>query len=132
MYENRLGTDWTSLDHEEVLERAFALGVDAALGSVDREEYERLEAEAAGYDAYDRSLVELAYREGRTKALDRRRAGDSTASVWRELVEDEFDLADVTPSDPPGPTTQGPPKLIGRSSAMDRPTHTDLPSFLRK
>jgi hypothetical protein len=130
MYGARYGTDWTSLAHDEVVERAFALGVAAALGEVDTEEYDRLEAEFDGYDAYDRSLVELAYREGKSEALDLRRGGDATASVWEELVEDGIDTVVRAPPDPPGPTTNGPPSVVDRVRSLDRPSFTDLPEFL--
>lgn len=131
MYAERYGTDWTSLPHDEVVERAFALGVAAALGDADPEEYDRLVAEFDGYDAYDRSLVDLAYREGRSEALDLRRAGDSTASVWEALVEDGVTTEEHSQRGPPGPTTTGPPGLVDRIDALDRPTLTDLPRFLR-
>lgn len=132
MYAERYGTDWTSLPHDEVVERAFALGVAATLGEVDQQEYERLLAEFDGYDAYDRSLVELAFREGRSEALDLRRAGDSSVSVWAELVEEGFaGLSGAGPTTP-GPSTNGPPGLVKRISALDRPTVTDLPAFLRR
>lgn len=124
MYAERYGTDWETLDHDEVVERAFALGVDAAFGSPNEEEYDRLVAEL---DAYDRSLVELAYREGRSEALDLRREGDGEAAVWSELVEEE--LTDV--GDQPGPGNAGVPGLVDRLEALDRPTVTDLPEFLR-
>lgn len=132
MYQEHYGVDWHSLPHDEVVERAFALGVAAALGEVDAAEYDRLVAESETYDAYDRSLVELAYREGRSEALNRRRGGDSTRTVWEELVEEEFGDAEGSASEAPGPTTAGPPGLVDRLAALDRPTVTDLPAFLRK
>lgn len=86
MYDARLGTDWDSLDREEIIARAFALGVAAACGEPDRAEFERLLGELDS--AYDRSIVELAYEEGRTKASALRRGSESDDEVWEALVGD--------------------------------------------
>lgn len=132
MYAERFGTDWTSLDHDEVVERAYALGVEAALGTVDREEYDRLVAESEDFDAYDQSLVELAYREGRSEALACKREADSSTAVWEELIDEELTTATEPEPPTPGPVTDGPPGLVARLEALDRPTLTELPPFLSR
>ncbi|MGB9964970.1 hypothetical protein [Halobacterium sp. CBA1126] len=66
MYDESFSRDWDGeeLDREEAVWRAYALGVAAALGDRNPEEYRQLVA-AAG-----RSLVEMAYDEGKTSAAD--------------------------------------------------------------
>lgn len=62
-YERHFSTDWDSLSRDEAMVRAYALGVAAALGEEHPEEYERLLAEDK------RALIEMAFNEGRRKAL---------------------------------------------------------------
>ena len=66
MYEDSFSTNWDGdeLDREEAIWRAYALGVAAALGEQHPEEYRQLVA------ATGRSLVEMAYDEGKTSAAD--------------------------------------------------------------
>lgn len=95
MYEDSFSTDWDGddLDREEAVWRAYALGVAAALGDRHPGEYRELVA-AAG-----RSLVEMAYDEGKTSAADldsRLASGDADVddhefpsrerAVWSKLV----------------------------------------------
>ncbi|MFC3477185.1 hypothetical protein [Halobacterium litoreum] len=95
MYEESFSTDWDGeeLDREEAIWRAYALGVSAALGETNPEEYRELVA------ATGRSLVEMAYDEGKSSAadLDSRiasGAADEDASdfpsrekaVWSKLI----------------------------------------------
>lgn len=62
-YERHFSKDWTRLDRDEAMVRAYALGVDAALGTEHPEEYQRL------LRADKRALIEMAFNEGRRKAL---------------------------------------------------------------
>lgn len=62
-YERHFSTDWDSLSRDEAMVRAYALGVAEALGDEYPEEYERLLAEDK------RALIEMAFNEGRRKAL---------------------------------------------------------------
>lgn len=66
MYDESFSRDWDGeeLDREEAVWRAYALGVSAALGERNPQEYRQLVA-AAG-----RSLVEMAYDEGKSSAAD--------------------------------------------------------------
>ncbi|GAA0269955.1 hypothetical protein [Halobacterium noricense] len=66
MYDESFSRDWDGeeLDREEAVWRAYALGVAAALGDRNPQEYRQLVA-AAG-----RSLVEMAYDEGKSSAAD--------------------------------------------------------------
>ena len=88
---------WDSLSREDAMLRAYALGVDAALGNDHPEEVDRLKGEAS------RPLVELAYDEGKSAAEEKRRgsgpieieddfeAGDRDWSLWEDLVESRRD-----------------------------------------
>lgn len=66
MYEDSFSTNWDGddLDREEAIWRAYALGVAAALGEQNPEEYRQLVA------ATGRSLVQMAYDEGKSSAAD--------------------------------------------------------------
>ena len=87
MDEETYGTDWERLGRDEVLRRAYALGVAAGLGDAPDGELERLQGQVAG--SYGRSLVELAYDEGRTRGREPRpEAGDE--EVWSELVDGDL------------------------------------------
>ncbi|WP_336036501.1 hypothetical protein [Halobacterium yunchengense] len=95
MYDDAFDRDWDGddLDREEAVWRAYALGVAAALGDRNPEEYRELVA-AAG-----RSLVEMAYDEGKSSAADldsRLASGEADVdpsefpsrerAVWSKLV----------------------------------------------
>ncbi|ESP89571.1 hypothetical protein [Candidatus Halobonum tyrrellensis] len=118
MYEERLGTDWTDISDDEAIDRAFALGVAAAFGHEDRVEFDRLRT--ALDTAYDRSIIDLAYEEGRGKAEGLRRDADSETDIWEHLVG----VSDGRPTDRGGdPDTgseDGPGPAGGRPSLLDR------------
>ncbi|MFC7135905.1 hypothetical protein ACFQRB_03585 [Halobaculum litoreum] len=86
MYEDRLGTDWTDISDEEAIRRAYALGVAAAFGYENREEFDRLRA--ALDTSYDRSIIDLAYQEGTQEArvVHAESDTDDGAAVWAQLV----------------------------------------------
>ena len=134
MYEETFGTDWERLEHEEILRRAFALGVAEGLGSAPDGELERLQSELSG--RYGQSLVELAYDEGRTKGRKPRPDSDDE-EVWDELVVDEEE-----PVEPPEhPTRATPPRATDLPENIATPAllemdrddlaKLDLPEFLR-
>jgi len=133
MYESEFDTDWTELDKEGALERAFALGVARSLGEPNHEEYERVREAAA--TTYERSLIELSYEEGRRKASGR--TAEESSAVWKDLV---VETADLDVSEGGGPT--GPSSRTGRPDMMSRPEPTvvpedgldrvRLPDFLRR
>lgn len=123
MYEDSFSTEWDEddLDREEAVWRAYALGVAAVLGEQNPEEYRHLVA-AAG-----RSLVEMAYDEGKSSAaeLDRELAAEGLAdldeefpsredAVWSKLVDYEQEAGGE----------------LGYTS--EAKTRTDLPAFLEK
>lgn len=157
MYERRFGTDWDALAVEEIIERAYALGVQTVLAEspelddqgdasdvgstapddgVDPDvEVERLTGELSGYD---RSIVDLAYEEGRTEALERRTHAGTGRELWDELVAEEaFEVpdrdekadGDVATDDPDAPVTR--PDLLERYLPDGREA-TSLPQFLTR
>lgn len=64
IYEKYFSTEWTDLDRDQAMVRAYALGIASAFDEDHPEEYERL----LGQDK--RALIEMAYNEGRRKALN--------------------------------------------------------------
>jgi hypothetical protein len=130
MYESEFDTEWTDLDKEEALERAFALGVARSLGTPDHEAYERVRNDAD--TTYERSLIELAYEEGRTKAAEH--SGAESAAVWEELVV-EAESSDTDRPDPTG-SDDGPPGMFSRAEPTAVPDdgldRMRLPAFLRR
>lgn len=130
MYDHTFGTEWTDLTREEAVERAFALGVADGVGTERPDELDRvLEAFPSGYD---RSLVELAYDEGRTKALEAIAAADADdpETVWEELVDGAG--TPRTPQIPaalPGAITE---LTLTRRPREGPPPSLDFPSMLRK
>ncbi len=128
MYDRTFGTEWDELTREEAVERAFALGVADGVGSERPAELDRVLEAFPG--AYDRSLVELAYDEGRTKALDAAIAADDAEEVWNELID-----GTGTPRRPPVPAAL--PGAITELTLTKRPekgppSSLDFPSMLRK
>jgi hypothetical protein len=128
MYDRTFGTEWDELSREEAVRRAFALGVAEGVGNRRSAELDRVRE--AFPSAYDRTLVELAYDEGRTKALDAADDADDPEEVWHALVDGEGvprappvraalpgAITDLTLTDPP---REGPPSSL------------DFPPMLRK
>jgi hypothetical protein len=131
MYEETFGTDWTALDADEAMRRAYALGVAASLGRPTPEEFERI-VDVAG-SSYDRSLVELAYSRGRNRGRRERTDADSVEQVWSSLVEggEAPELDDVSKSGP-GPAADPPPALSDLGPADDRTEAVELPRLLER
>ncbi|MXR42841.1 hypothetical protein GRX01_16025 [Halobaculum sp. WSA2] len=99
MYDDRLGTDWEDISGAEAIRRAYALGVAAAFGYENREEFDRLRD--ALDTSYDRSIIDLAYQEGKHEAEVIRsdsEAADGDA-VWRQLIEGAGPSGDPSDSD---------------------------------
>ncbi|MFB6195618.1 MAG: hypothetical protein ABEI80_05565 [Haloplanus sp.] len=130
MYESEFDTDWDGLDKESALERAFALGVARSLGEPDPEEYERVLGTAD--TAYQRSLIELSYEEGKRKASGR--TAEESETVWDDLVADTADI-DVDTADDSS-TRDGPPGMMSRPDPTAVPDdgldRIRLPEFLRR
>lgn len=118
-YERAYGTDWDTLDKDEAIDRAYALGVAASLGEYHPEELEAIRAEMD--TAYDKSVVDLAFDEGKNEAreVDPDDGGGETAAVWSELVEGET----VTVDDDEIPTggRDALPAAIEKFDALERP-----------
>lgn len=128
MYDRLFGTEWDDISRENAVERAFALGVAAGVGDERPAELDRVLSSFSS--AYDRSLVELAYDEGRTKALDAAVEADSSTEVWDELVDPAG--APLTP-----PVSAALPGALSELTLTNRPesgppSSLDFPSMLRK
>lgn len=124
MYEQSFDTDWGPEDvgREEAVWRAYALGAAAALGDTYPGEYRKL------VTATGRSLVEMAYDEGKTDAANL----DSELASGAGDDDDDLDFPDRE--------TAVWSKLItyreeeGDEIAVDRGgrDRDDLPDFLRR
>ncbi|EJN60306.1 hypothetical protein [Halogranum rubrum] len=136
MYVSDLGTDWTVLARDEALHRAFALGVAAACGHHHPDEYNRVVA--AVDSAYERSMVELAYSEGRQKANDLRSDATGAEAIWKQLVDEDDQSALSAAVDRTRPPARlDLPASLSRIGLLDRSTpdqreSLSLPSFLRR
>lgn len=128
MYDRTFGTDWAEADlsREEALDRAFALGVAAGCGRERPEELDRILEAFPG--AYERSMIELAFDEGRTKALEV--PAEEPDAVWTELVDGVgTPRTHPLPSALPGALSE---LMLTRSPRTGPPSSLDLPEFLRK
>ncbi|MFB6183939.1 MAG: hypothetical protein ABEI96_05235 [Haloarculaceae archaeon] len=131
-YERVYGTDWDELDGDEAVERAYALGVAESMGEYDREELQRLAAEVDS--AYRRSLVELAFEEGRKEAKEFDRSSDAPSeTAWHSLIEGE--TVTISEDDVPTGGRDGLPETLDSVDALDRPNPgeneaVDRPDFL--
>jgi hypothetical protein len=130
MYDRTFGTEWDDLSREEAVERAFALGVAAGVDSPRPKELNRVLEAFPG--SYDQSIVELAYDEGRTKALEATAERDDSddEAVWQSLVDGTGE-----PRESPVPAAL--PGAIRELTLTDGPregppSSLDLPSMLRK
>lgn len=136
MYERAFDTDWDSLDKDELLERAYALGVDARFGNHHDDELEDLVAVARSN--YDGSLIELAYAEGKQDARALSASDTDPETAWNELVEDgDVSIRGGADASDPDPTdAQGMPGALGRvdpgGSPDDGLDPVRLPEFLRR
>ncbi|MFB6234996.1 MAG: hypothetical protein ABEH81_01665 [Halopenitus sp.] len=126
MYDRSFGTDWSTLDRESAIERAFALGVAEACGESFPDEYARVRQALPG--SYDQSIVELAYEEGRTKALTLEREGEE--DVWETLVDEETKTAAESPLPEAMPGALASREFLTRSTGP--PESLDRPEFLQK
>jgi hypothetical protein len=132
LYDREYGTEWTSLDADEATERAYALGVAESLGEYNREEFEAVHTEVD--TSYDRSMVELAFREGKNEGRERQPADESAdRAVWADLVEGEAVTVDT--DDLPTGGRDGIPEAVDKIDAIERPTPEDIdaterPEFL--
>lgn len=134
MYKETYDTDWDTLDRDEAMSRAFAIGVATSLGQDYPEEYDRI---VDSMDtSYNRSIVELAFEEGKNKAKKKQyQSDDDDDAVWAELVEGEKVAVEKD-----GVPTGGQNKLpaaLDKTKILDRPNtdsrdRVSKPDFLEK
>lgn len=132
-YERAFDTDWESLTEDEAVDRAYALGVAASLGEYHPDELEALREEADS--AYARSLVDLAFDEGKNegKTVDSEASGDD--EVWNDLVSGE--TVTVKQDEIPTGGRSGLPEAMDVGDVLDLPDidrteAIDLPEFLER
>jgi len=123
IYESTFETDWSSLSLDEAIQRAFALGVASALGEDHPEEYERL------VKAQSRSLVQMAFDEGKSRATDMetRLTGPGTGQTFDESTVEEHVWARLVEERVPSSHLRS---SAGPQSRDERPGSIDLPSML--
>lgn len=145
MYEDSFSTNWDGddMDREEAIWRAYALGVAAALGEQNPEEYRQLVA------ATGRSLVQMAYDEGKSSAadLDSRLASGAAEedasdfpsrerAVWSKLITYRQEGGDDLVVDSGESDRMDLPKLLERvdldSVDRDDLSRLRLPEFLSR
>jgi hypothetical protein len=132
-YEGLYGTDWTTLETDEAVDRAYALGVAVSLGEEHPGELDALRAEMDS--ASEERAIDLAYDEGHKEGHELPPPDADEATVWANLVEGE--TASVDPDDVPTGGRDGIPEALGQRGALDRVDldHRDvveLPEFLEK
>lgn len=115
---------------QDALERAYALGVASVCGDPDDAAYERIKRRSP--DTYDKSIVELAYDEGRAKALELEASEEDRETIWERLVETtlEREATERTNSPVDRPELLSGPDEVGPAAGL--PDSLDLPSFLRR
>lgn len=123
-YERAYGTDWDTLDKDAVIDRAYALGVAASLGEYHPDELDRIREEVD--TSYDKSVVDLAFDEGKNEAreLDVDPNISAGEPVWAELVGGK--AVTVDEEDVPTGGRDGLPDALdrpepGKNEAVDRP-----------
>jgi len=115
-YEREFDTGWQTLEKDGATDRAYAIGVAERLGEFNREELEAIYAEME--TAYDRSMVELAYEEGRNEAKAAGESASDADAVWAELVEGE--TVYVEPEDLPNRGRDGLPPALDKTELLDK------------
>ncbi|MEF8779223.1 MAG: hypothetical protein V5A46_00920 [Haloferacaceae archaeon] len=127
--------EFAELDGEEAADRAYELGVaDAcdpgnrsrasALAGLDSERALRRLKET-GETTYDRSLIDLAYNEGRTRAMEYVGESDGGDDAWGELVGD----GDATVAEPE-PFREALPGALSRLRTLEIDAETGPPESL--
>jgi hypothetical protein len=126
MYERYFDDESTDYTSEEVLRRAYALGVASVCGDPDGDEYDRLRRNSP--DTYDETILELAYDEGRAKALDLEAELEDDREIWERLVETELEPSDGAVPD----RSSGLPGILESPAHAELPERLGLPEFLRR
>lgn len=115
-YDREFGSGWDTLEKDGATDRAYAIGVAERLGEYNREELEEIYAEMD--TAYDRSMVELAYEEGRNEAKEIGASASDADAVWAELVEGEKIY--VEPDELPTRGRDGLPAALEQTELLDK------------
>lgn len=115
MYERAFDIDWESLSAEEAIRRMYALGIAAELGHDRPDERRRIRDLASS--AYERSVLDLSFEEGKREVAEVRPHHESDAEAWSELVEG----SEVSPS---------PSSLSVDRSDSNSPGAVDRPALL--
>lgn len=135
MYERAFDTEWESLSGDEAIRRMYVLGIATELGHAERGERDRIR-DLAG-SAYERSVLDLAFQEGRREVQDVRPLHESDEETWSVLV----DADDATVPDPdalqPDSGGRETPDAVDRPSLLggydiDELGRLSLPSFLTR
>lgn len=128
-YDQVFGTDWEKLEIDAAVDRAYAIGVSEVFGEKNREELQAIYDEMD--TTYDRSIVELAYEEGRSEARDIDNDIEND-SRWSALLTDEWvqnNSSDVEESSSPELLNIN--SLLERSE-IDSTEVVSRPEFLNK
>lgn len=129
-YKRVFGTDWEALGIDSATDRAYAIGILEEFGENNRGELQAIYDEMDS--AYDRSIVELAYEEGQTKARDMINNENDEDDIWSYLLPDGWNQNE---SQDTGNNDY--PELLSIDSLLDRSNIDstgvlDCPDFLNK
>jgi len=133
-YESEFGTGWDTLGKDEATERAYAIGVAERLGEYNRDELEAIYAEMES--AYHKSMVELAYDEGRNEAKEVAETTNADRdAVWKDLVNGEKTY--IEPDEMPTGGRDGLPEALEPTELLDKQSidsteAVDKPDFLER
>jgi hypothetical protein len=135
LYERAFEASWAALDKNSATERAYALGVAAATGEFHREELEAIRAEMD--TSYNKSVVDLAFDEGKNEVREIDPDADDGGTVWAELVEGETVTVDEDEDTVPTGGQTGLPEAIDKIEAIARPERdstgaVEFPEFLER
>ena len=126
-YEQRFGTDWTELEPERALIRAFALGVADSYGSEPVGELDRVREEAES--RYDLHLIETAYWEGQGFGDEYRGTdGDIDRRLPEFLQDIGIDVDDIIKRDNSESPSKSAPAFI-TSTPMQHNSPIDSPDM---
>jgi len=135
MYERAFDTDWESLSGDEAIRRMYALGIATELGHRLPEERSRIRGLASS--AYERSVLDLAFEEGKRKVQDVHPHHESAEETWETLVEESESPAPPRESLQTDRLPDDVPDAVGQPSLLDGFEIDDLerlrlPSFLTR
>ena len=134
MYDDTFGTDWEALSGDAALRRMYALGVAASLGHPNDDEHRRILRQAD--TAYARSVLQLAFEEGKQRGRRNRDELPDDQKVWDALVVDEESPpSSRTPADKRR-AKGSVPKAVTRTSVLefdsDELERLRIPDLLRR